>query len=90
MRLLIDQSDIILDYMMFPYIFRRNFSDFVVVKTTPSICTVSCFFLTSLVYARDWIIFGDREYKEHSKCKSYRSGDNEFNYAMKSVSSGVT
>jgi len=42
MIILIDKSDIILDLMMFPYIFRRNFSDFVVVKKTPSICTISC------------------------------------------------
>jgi hypothetical protein len=35
--------------------------------------------------AGDWIIFGDSAYKDHSNCKSYRSGDNEFNHAMKSV-----
>ena len=85
MIILIYQSNIILDLMMFPYICRRNFSDFVVVKKTPSICTVSCVFLTSLVYARDWIIFSDGEYKERSNCKSCRCADNEFNHAMKSV-----
>ena len=35
--------------------------------------------------AGDWIIFGDSAYKDHSNCKSYRSGDREFNHAMKSV-----